>query len=850
MSSKNNFNRVLSLLFLLGFCMLNYNLILSNELNADSKESSKWSNLPTPLAQIAPQVTHNIFNNSVLGQDIAVGPDNLIYVVDGYTDRITVFDKNSSNYIREWGTNGNEEGEFNECSSIDINSTGAVYVADRDNNRIQVFNSTGGFLFEFGVMMPTGIDILPNGTVYVAEGDNGRIDVFYANGTLNRWFISIASPNSIAVTEDYIIVGESGGVSMMPRVYYHNGTMKADLSGGFHHYPGAITTNESNYIFITENDDCRIHIYRPDLSYYGNFSYKTPTTGELVGIAFMEPNLLVISDNYQYNITILSSSEWDVPSSPLQIPTAPLPTDLVYQIKYLGNIIEWWKFTGFYYVKNAANRTLYAQVKLWSSVEKLWKLHPDFPNSSIPVGVWNNTADIWHPHHSYSGAWGIDGNRGHSKQPIIANSSLHYILMELPNLLHYFTGNASALETMYKPDNSLLKTGETFHNSTSGNMSIYDKRITDANDNAVIANELANEVIRSAADPYVTYSHQKVSTTKIGSLSVMNHYFRETSTSEFEMVLDLNWTSTLCNITQTYWGKQVGDTIETEELIDGEKYTVTYEITTIDDCTVRQIRINEEMIATKDPVFGVPCSSVYAQKRIWNSTLNAWVNVTGDDNAPSSAQNSGQTLLGASFTSMGLPFIWSNDSESPLFGNASALTMMMLMPLSTGGPKPSSVGNIYPNDIRTLGKMFPYIKNVTGPSDHPRLTFEANDTDFLLDVGSDEMYASFNYGGIPCYMNVSYDSNSSTLSYTGYLPSKDGFKEYSVKFVKYTSVNAPSETTPPAGAKDEFNFMDYIWYLVIGIALIGAAIIVTKVSKKSKKEEVAEGEEPKMDFKI
>jgi 6-bladed beta-propeller protein/NHL repeat-containing protein len=806
--------------------------------------SADWS-IPS-IKCIPISITQNIFNSTVLGQDIAVGPDNLIYVVDGYTNRITVFNQTSSNYIREWGTYGSADGEFYECSSIDINASGYIYVADRENNRIQVFNLTGGFQFSFPATKPTGIDILPNGTVYVAEFNESRVKVFTAQGNEIKTISSIDSPNSIAVTEDHIFVGSSTGDYGNVHVYYHNGTFLKELSDGSNEFPAAITTNSSGYIFVSENSECFIEIYYPNLTYYARVNFSAPKTAKLVGLAFMGDDTLVISDNYQYNITVLTSTDWGGYIPP-QIPNGPIPSELVYQIKYLGSIVEWWKFTGYYYGKNTYNHTLFAQVQLWSSIEKVWKPHPDFPNSTIPVGVWDDTKDIWYPHHPYSGAWGIDGNRGHSVPPIVTDNTTHTIILELPNLWHLFTPNALGLQTLYTPNATLLKTGESFVPSISGNSSIVLKNITAANGDPVLANLLANNL---SSTPHTILKHQTVSTIQKDNLSVVDYYFRETTTYEFEMVLDLDWRSDLCNITNTFWGKEVGDIIETEEIIDGKKYKVQYEITTIDDCTVRQIKVNQEMIATKDPIFGIPCSSVYGQKQIWNSTLNKWVNVTSEG-VPLSAQNSGQSLLGASFSSLPLPFIWTNTSEAPLFSNGSALTMMMLMPLSTGGPKASSDGSLYSTNILSIGKLFPYIKNVTGPANHPRMTFEANDTDFLLDVSSNSMYASFLYGGIPCYLNMTMDSNTSIISYSGYLPSENGFSEFSVKFMKYIPAGSNSDDSlPPAPPSNDFDIMDYIWYLITGVALIGVVIIVIRVVKKPKKKEVAAEEEPKMDFKI
>lgn len=78
--------------------------------------------------------------------DVAFTTDGSFYVSDGYRNsRVIKFSKEGK-FLFEWGKKGNEEGEFNTPHGIDIDSHGNVYVADRENNRIQKFDSKGNFL--------------------------------------------------------------------------------------------------------------------------------------------------------------------------------------------------------------------------------------------------------------------------------------------------------------------------------------------------------------------------------------------------------------------------------------------------------------------------------------------------------------------------------------------------------------------------------------------------------------------------------------------------------------------------------------------------------------------------------
>ena len=89
-----------------------------------------------------------------LPTDVAVAPDGSFYVSDGYgNSRVVKFSKDGS-FLFEWGKNGpdhklnkgDKEGEFNIPHGIDLDQNGNVYVADRENNRIQKFDAKGNFI--------------------------------------------------------------------------------------------------------------------------------------------------------------------------------------------------------------------------------------------------------------------------------------------------------------------------------------------------------------------------------------------------------------------------------------------------------------------------------------------------------------------------------------------------------------------------------------------------------------------------------------------------------------------------------------------------------------------------------
>jgi len=76
------------------------------------------------------------------------------YISDGYINsRIAKFDKNGK-WIKSWGEPGDQPGQFSTPHSIAVDAQDQVYVADRGNRRIQVFDSEGKFLRQITIDIP------------------------------------------------------------------------------------------------------------------------------------------------------------------------------------------------------------------------------------------------------------------------------------------------------------------------------------------------------------------------------------------------------------------------------------------------------------------------------------------------------------------------------------------------------------------------------------------------------------------------------------------------------------------------------------------------------------------------
>ncbi len=144
----------------------------------------------------------------------------MLYVSDSGNDRIVVFElvtgttcPNGTDeavdgvcFVKEFGSSGNDEGEFNDPAGLAYDSTNdLLYVADSDNSRIQIFEIVDGntcpssteeivdgvcFVEEFGSSgtgngnfdTPLGIALdTTNDLLFVADSDNDRIQAFSLN---------------------------------------------------------------------------------------------------------------------------------------------------------------------------------------------------------------------------------------------------------------------------------------------------------------------------------------------------------------------------------------------------------------------------------------------------------------------------------------------------------------------------------------------------------------------------------------------------------------------------------------------------------------------------------------------
>lgn len=120
----------------------------------------------------------NDFNVPLFNQptDVAFDSRGNIYVSDGYGNaRIVKFDSNGR-LLTTWGTKGSDPGQFNLPHTIVIDAQDRIYVGDRENKRVQIFDTEGTFLAEWSHLgYPYGLTIDTNQILYIADARAERI---------------------------------------------------------------------------------------------------------------------------------------------------------------------------------------------------------------------------------------------------------------------------------------------------------------------------------------------------------------------------------------------------------------------------------------------------------------------------------------------------------------------------------------------------------------------------------------------------------------------------------------------------------------------------------------------------
>jgi DNA-binding beta-propeller fold protein YncE len=148
--------------------------------------------------------------------DIAFARNGDFYVSDGYGNSRVVKFSREGKYLLAWGKPGKGPGEFQVPHSIAIDSKGTIYVSDRENNRIQIFDANGKFLRQWTHLGATqNMFITPHDDMWIITHRNNIENLTYDALAGRIMHIDLASGRILGAMESpghWITVAKNGNI--------------------------------------------------------------------------------------------------------------------------------------------------------------------------------------------------------------------------------------------------------------------------------------------------------------------------------------------------------------------------------------------------------------------------------------------------------------------------------------------------------------------------------------------------------------------------------------------------------------------------------------------------------------
>ena len=151
-----------------------------------------------------------------------------VYVCDKDNGRIQVFDSNL-NFVRSFGTCGDGPGQLERPRDIDFDMQGNIYVTDFNKSQVVVFSEDGQYLRHFGqsgkgkgeLSGPQGLCVSGE-YVYITEWGNNRVSIFHTSGefvhSFGKWGSGrgeLKYPQGVAIDQDgFVFVCDKGNYNI------------------------------------------------------------------------------------------------------------------------------------------------------------------------------------------------------------------------------------------------------------------------------------------------------------------------------------------------------------------------------------------------------------------------------------------------------------------------------------------------------------------------------------------------------------------------------------------------------------------------------------------------------------
>lgn len=226
--------------------------------------------------------------SSFYPMSVAIDSSGNLYYVSNFFDNVMKFSSDGG-YQSSWGSSGSGNGQFDAPQGIAVGPDGSVYVADSDNHRIQKFNSNGGFIKAWGMQgnglvgdgfttepefhFPSDLSVFGD-LVLVLDTGNNRLQLFDSNGG----YIAAAGaegtgpaefnlPKGLAIGPDVgIYISDTGN----QRIQGFTGDGYTEFGSSFLSSPKGLTVDRGGNVYVADDFNDKIAVFKPDVIVFEN----------------------------------------------------------------------------------------------------------------------------------------------------------------------------------------------------------------------------------------------------------------------------------------------------------------------------------------------------------------------------------------------------------------------------------------------------------------------------------------------------------------------------------------------------------------------------------------------------
>ena len=219
-------------------------------------------------------------------------------------------------FVKQFGAEGKEKGEFKEPRGIAVDSKGDVWVSDTGNERVQEFKSTGEWVRTFGVegtgngdfKTPVGLAFDSEGDLWVADSGNDRVQRFTDEGSYLSQAGKIGNengqfndPEGVATHSGSVWVADTNN-NRIQELTGSEFVLKFGGSGsgaGELEKPGAVATDSSGDVWVADTGHDRVQEFSSKGEFVREFGAEGKENGEFsspVGIAVSAAGDVYVAD--------------------------------------------------------------------------------------------------------------------------------------------------------------------------------------------------------------------------------------------------------------------------------------------------------------------------------------------------------------------------------------------------------------------------------------------------------------------------------------------------------------------------------------------------------------------------